>query len=84
MSRQAYDDDCPGCRPVLIDPGTMEKLPVNHPAMRAINTVWAGLTLDERRAWHRFTCQNSRAPEDLRVVAIMQERFAGETDRGRS
>jgi hypothetical protein len=81
MSWEEHDDDCPGCRPVVIDPRTMVALPEDSPVMRAILGMWAGTDLAERQAWHRFTCGNSRAPSDLRLVdgirRKMQEALAG-------
>lgn len=59
-------------------PETGQRLPDDHPAMRKIHAWWAGTTLEERQAWHRFTCKNSRAPEDLKVVASLQKALEAE------
>jgi hypothetical protein len=75
MAWQTYDDDCPGCRPVVIDPETLQPLPIDHPAMQAMLRVWDGLTLPERRAFHRFTCLNSRAPADVLVIQSIQRQL---------
>lgn len=73
MSWDKYDDDCPGCRPVLIDPTTGKVSPPDSPEMKAIMEVWQLTTLTERQAWHRFTCQNSRTPGDLRIINHLVE-----------
>jgi hypothetical protein len=43
--------------------------------MIAINKIWGQTNLLERQAWHRITCQNSRTPQDLRVVQPMIEKM---------
>ena len=75
MSRHTFDDECPGCRPVLIDPETGKVLADDHPATMQIERVWAGTTLEERQAFHRFTCLNSRATADLQVIQELSRRF---------
>lgn len=60
MSREKFDANCPGCRPVLLDVRTGKTFPDDSPAMKAINRVWHNMTLPEKEAWHEFTCQNSR------------------------
>jgi ABC-type nitrate/sulfonate/bicarbonate transport system substrate-binding protein len=50
-------------------------VPPESPIMQAINAVWAKTTLAEREAFHRFTCENSRAHADLAVVQSISERF---------
>lgn len=75
MSWQAHDDNCEGCRPAVLDCQTGQKLPADHPVMVAINAVWEGTTLQERRAWHRFTCKGSRMPSDMRLVGAFAEKI---------
>jgi hypothetical protein len=65
MSWEKHDDNCPGCRPALLDMKTGKRLPDDSPVMMVVNYVWAETTLEEREAWHRVTCQNSRASKDL-------------------
>jgi hypothetical protein len=43
-------------------------MPDDSPQMIAVNLVWAQTTIIEHKAFHRVTCQNSRAPHDLRLV----------------
>ena len=67
MSKQHFDDDCPGCRPIIIDAATGK----TNAAMteRAIK-IWRSGTVAEREAFHRFTCLNARDPE---AIAAMQK-----------
>lgn len=47
----------------------------NSPEMVAVNRLWAGTTIEERRAWHRVTCQNSRSLVDLSVAQAFADRI---------
>jgi hypothetical protein len=76
MSWAYFEDDCPGCRPALIDMKTRERVPEDSPEMQAVLGVWAKTTAEERRAFHRFTCQNSRTPEDLKVMRDLSEKMS--------
>lgn len=67
MSWQKQDDDCPGCRPVITDLN-LKPVPDDDPVQVAVNAIWSKTTLEERQAFHRFTCQNSRTSADLKVV----------------
>jgi hypothetical protein len=75
MSYETYEDDCPGCRPVLLDTRTGKQIPDDNPMMQVVLTLFEQLTLTEKQAWHRFTCQNSSAPADLKAVAMFQARI---------
>lgn len=75
MSWAHFEDDCPGCRPAMIDIKTGKRLPEDSPEMQAVMGVWAKTTIEERRAFHRFTCQNSRAPEDMAVISEFSQRI---------
>lgn len=68
MSWEHFEDTCAGCRPAAMDASTGKVLGAEHPIMRAINLVWEGTTREEREAFHRFTCQNSR---DQKVLAAV-------------
>jgi len=69
MSLQQFDDDCPGCKPAVLDPKTNEVLPDDHPVMVAIFAVWETTTPEERKAFHDVCCLNSQQPHDM---ALMQ------------
>lgn len=69
MSFEKHDDECPGCRPVLLNHQTGVPLPEDSPQMQAVKSVWDQTTIAERQAFHRFCCQNSRTEEDTKVVA---------------
>lgn len=55
MSQEKFNNDCPGCKPVLLDAKTKTALPDDSPAMIAIMKIWKTLTLEERESFHRFT-----------------------------
>jgi hypothetical protein len=75
MSFKAYEEDCPGCKPVLLDPDTMKVLGPDDPAVKVINAVWGKTTPEERRSFHDACCNNSRLPKDLAVLESIGKRF---------
>ncbi len=81
MSRLIFSDDCPGCRPAVIDPESGKVLQHDHPVMRAINAVWDKTTYAERQSFHRFTCLGSMAEVDLLTVKALQKRMHDEYTR---
>lgn len=68
MSWEKHEDDCPGCRPAMMNLKTHEVLPDDSPEMVAILGVWSKTTLEQRQAWHRITCQGSKNPADHELV----------------
>ena len=62
---EKHDDNCPGCRPAMLDMQTGKPVPDDSPMMQVVLQVWEHTTSAEREAWHRFTCQNSRAQGDV-------------------
>jgi hypothetical protein len=68
MSKQIFSDECDGCRPVAVDLETGKIQPDDSPIMKSINKVWAQTTLEERQAFHRVTCLNSRDRKDLQIM----------------
>jgi hypothetical protein len=68
MSLTKFDDNCPGCRPAIIDVKTKQVLPDNHPVMAAMLEVWKKTSIGERRAYHRVMCLNSQDAIDLYLV----------------
>jgi hypothetical protein len=68
MSQEHFDDNCPGCKPALLDIKTGKALPPEHPIMQIVDGIWAKTTLEERQAFHRVTCLNSEAPADVSVM----------------
>ena len=75
MSRERFDDECPGCQPTMVDVKTGRPLPDDSVEMTIVNQLWSKTTREQRLAWHRFTCQNSRAPEDLKLVKAFSDRL---------
>ncbi len=75
MSREQFADDCPGCRPIILDIKTKRALPAEHPAMQAITAVWQSTTRFERECFHRFTCLNSRERLDVTVVDGLRQKM---------
>lgn len=78
MSLKVFDDNCPGCKPVILDKDTLKPFPADSPPMVAINRVWAKTTLEEREAFHKFTCLNSRAPSVMGLVLPLIQRMEDE------
>lgn len=75
MSLQEHDDDCKGCMPVLIDALTGKPLPESSLPMQAILCVWNQTSLEDKQAFHRVTCLNSRDPKDLKAVETLNMLF---------
>jgi len=63
MSLEHYDENCKGCRPALLDIQTGKPLPEDSPIMKIVLGLWEQATPQEKRAWHDFTCLNSREPQ---------------------
>jgi hypothetical protein len=76
MSVDRFDDQCPGCRPCLVDVTSGEVLSENSPPMRAVLTMWAKTTRSEREAFHRVACLNSRAAVDVLIVEMLGAQMA--------
>lgn len=75
MSIKCFDDECPGCRPMMVNVDTGQPFADSSVEMIAVNRIWSMTTLAERQAWHRFTCQNSRSIVDLQVVKTFSDRL---------
>jgi len=75
MSYAKFEDDCPNCRPALIDVKTGKILPDDSAEMKAINSIWAATTKEQREAFHRATCLNSKEDRDLNVILEIGVRF---------
>lgn len=68
MSREKFDDECPDCRPAILDRRTGKVLDDSSWEMQAVNKLWAETTLEQREAYHRVMCSNSRDEKDLALV----------------
>jgi hypothetical protein len=75
MSREHFDDECPGCRPAMVDVKTMQPLADDSIEMKTVNRLWGETSREERLAWHRFTCQNSRSLLDVQLVKTFSDRL---------
>jgi len=83
MSNFRADDHspegCPGCRPVVFDP--VSGLP--HAKLTAIGEkVFDAATPDQRKAWHRVTCLDSRDPIDITLAHKIVEGIQREMKHG--
>lgn len=75
MSRERFDDECAGCRPAMVDVKTGRVLADDSVEMTIVNRLWGETSREERLAWHRFTCQNSRALVDVQLVKAFSDRL---------
>lgn len=80
MSWTEFSDTCPGCRPAMLDMQTRRRLPDSDPLMRIVNDLWSKTTLEERQAWHRVCCQNSRAPRDMLFASGFAQKIQDASD----
>lgn len=76
MSHEQFDENCKGCQPVLLDGKTGAILANDNPMMQRVLEIWATLTLDERKTFHRVCCLNSTDPHDFRVLVKIHEKLA--------
>jgi hypothetical protein len=70
-----FSDDCVGCRPIMVDANTGVPYADDTVEMVIVNRLWSETTLEQRQAWHRFTCQNSRALKDVQLVKAFADRL---------
>lgn len=75
MSITQFDDNCPGCRPALIDPETGKKLPDSDQIVQITDRVWAATTRKEREAFHNVCCLNSRKASDMKIMSAITKRI---------
>jgi hypothetical protein len=75
MSRETFNDNCPGCKPVILDPTTLKPFPYLSREMVAVRKAWETTTLEERAAFHDFTCLNSRDPNVLKLVEAINHKI---------
>lgn len=75
-----FCDECPLCRPALIDMRTGRSRGPDDKLMKAVNRIWDNHTsYEQRRAFIRVTRFNSQAPEDQHLfheVAAKIQRVA--------
>jgi len=65
---------CPKCRPVAFDMNTGK---VIEEFSKRCEEVWRESSNEERRAWHRVTCLNSRDIIDVHLAGRIAERIQG-------
>lgn len=75
MSWDTFSDDCPGCRPVIVDLQTGQPMPDDSEVMQKVLAFWRRTSRKERQVFHRITCQNSRVPSDLRIMQDLGARM---------
>lgn len=74
MEDHEFCDDCPGCRPAMLDMKTGKPMPNDHPAMVEINRLWDNeTTYAQRKAFIEVTLHNSRQPHEMRLFGEVQE-----------
>lgn len=82
MSIEAFDENCKGCQPVILDANSGQALPPEHPAVQAVMRAWSALPKTDKQAWHEFTCQNSRSPQIMAVIERIRTSFITEVTKG--
>jgi hypothetical protein len=75
MTREIFSDDCPGCRPSLINLQTGKQMADDDPIMQTVNAVWKQTSYAERQAFHRVCCQNSRRTTDLLACESISQKM---------
>lgn len=80
MTKHFFQDDCPGCRPSLmeIDKKTNQAIPLpkDHPIQAEAERVWDEETsFEQRAACHSVWCTNSRDLHDLELTAQVAKKM---------
>lgn len=75
MAWKTYQEDCPGCRPAMIDLKTGQPLPDDNPMMKIVLGLFSEASYGERQAFHNVTCNNSRRTKDLQCCRGLVARF---------
>ena len=76
MEDHEFCDDCPGCRPALLDLDTEEPLLDDDPIMIKVNGIWDNdTTYAQRRAFIEVTLHNSRNPKDIERAQEVSQKF---------
>lgn len=75
MSKEHYDDACPDCQPVLVNADTGKPLPADSREMQVALRLWDEFSLEDRRAWHRVTCNNAPSAADMSIAQAFSERI---------
>jgi hypothetical protein len=81
MARDTFENDCPDCRPVIIDPETGKIYGPDSDIMRAVTLVWEEAPINVREAFHRVTCLNSRSPFDLHTMQAFSRKISEAMDK---
>jgi hypothetical protein len=59
----------------MVDVKTGRVYPDDSIEMKTVNRLWGQTTLQERQAWHRVTCQNSRSIVDVQIAQRFADRI---------
>ena len=74
--RHNFCDNCPGCRPAMMNQETGEVLADDSPEMKQILDIWYNqTTYQERKAFINVTLHNSRDAQDLRLAEMFINRI---------
>jgi hypothetical protein len=82
MSWSRFDDDCPGCKPSLINMKTGKPYKDDSLLMQAILEMWNTTTLEERKAWHDVCCYRPGStdkpptPEQIKLAQGLASRMS--------
>ena len=68
MSWDKFSDECDGCKPAILNLNTGKCEPDDSPIMLAVFKIWEETTLEERQAYHRVCCQQSKDSADIQVA----------------
>lgn len=78
MEDHEFCDNCPGCRPAMLDVEANKPVSRDDPKMQIVDRIWDNeTTYAERKAFIEVTLKNSRLPNELklaqRVIYKIQE-----------
>lgn len=77
-----FCDDCPGCRPALLDLDTKQPLASDHPTMKLVNEVWDDeSSYAERKAFIEVTLHNSKIPVEIKLFQQLWRKIQVKLDK---
>lgn len=81
LSGMAIEHDWSECHPAILSAKGSD--PVAASLLQAVaDQIWPEIPEDERRAFHRFCCQNSRSFADIAAIQRISARLRGEAGVG--
>lgn len=67
-SNHEYDENCPGCQPVLFDIKKQQPMDEKEPVMAVVLAAFKACSMIQKRAWHRVVVGMSQNEKDKQIM----------------